>query len=185
MRWEDLFRDLEAQLEAEQAAELDAEVADRTRREAALLGLVDRARAAIGHSVQLRVNGAGSLQGTLVEVAVAWLLIAEPSGRESLVPWSAVVSMSGLLTWSGVPGAGGQVAARAGLGSVLRRVARDRLPVQVTLVDGAVLGGTVDRVGADFLEMTEHASAEFRRRGEVSGVRTVPFHALAVLRRQP
>ena len=185
MRWEDLFRDLEAQLDAEESAELDAEVADRTRREAALLGVVDRARAAVGHPVQLRVSGAGALEGTLTEVARTWLLLLEPTGREALVPWAAVVSMSGLLTWSGVPGAGGQVAARAGFGSVLRRVARDRLPVQITLVDGAVLGGTVDRVGADFLELTQHASAEFRRRGEVSGVRTIPFHALTVLRRQP
>jgi hypothetical protein len=52
--------------------------------------------------------------------------------------------------------------------------------VQVVLTDGSVLAGTLDRVGSDFVELTEHG--ESRRRGEVTGVRTVPFVALALLR---
>jgi len=79
-----------------------------------------------------------------------------------------------------VPGEGGQVFARLGLGSALRGIARDRLPVQVVLTDGSVLAGTLDRVGSDFVELTEHG--EVRRRGEVTGVRTVPFVAIALLR---
>ena len=53
------------------AAELDAEVADRTRREAAQLALVDRARAAVGHPVTLRVLGAGPVDGLLADVGAA------------------------------------------------------------------------------------------------------------------
>ena len=131
MRWDDLFRDLEAQLEAAAAAELDAEVADRTRREAAQLALVDRARAAVGHPVTLRVLGAGPVDGLLADVGAQWLLLAEPSGRQALVPSSAVLSLAGLRAWTSVPGEGGQVFARLGLGSALRGIARDRLPVQV------------------------------------------------------
>ena len=37
MRWDRLFDDLEAQLALDDVRELDAEVADRTRRERALL----------------------------------------------------------------------------------------------------------------------------------------------------
>jgi len=185
MRWDDLFRDLEAQLAAAGAAELDAEVADRARREAALLGLVDRARAAVGHPVVIRVLGAGPVDGVLADVGSQWLLVTEPGGREVLVPVTAVASLAGLRAWSGVPGSGGQVFARLGLGAALRGIARDRLPVQACLTDGSVLTGTVDRVGADFLEVTEHGAGEARRPGEVSGVRTVPFTALALVRSGP
>jgi hypothetical protein len=74
------------------------------------------------------------------------------------------------------------VLARLGLGSALRAIARDRLQVTVVLIDGSTLPGTVDRVGADFLEMAEHAPGEPRRRGDVSGMRTVAFAAVAVVR---
>ena len=185
MRWDDLFRDLEAQLAAAEAAELDPEVADRTRREAALLGVVDRARAAVGYSVVVRVRGAGQVDGVLAEVGAAWLLIAETGGRDVLVPLAAVVSLAGLRAWTGTPGEGGQVFERLGLGSALRGIARDRAAVQVWLDDGSVLSGTVDRVGADFVEVTEHGAGEPRRREGVTGVRTVPFAALALVRSGP
>ena len=182
MRWDDLFRDLEAQLAAAQAAELDAEVADRVRREAALLGLLDRVRAAVGHPVVVRVLGAGPVDGVLADVGSQWLLVAETGGREVLVPMAAVVSLGGLRAWSEAPGSAGQVFARLGLGSALRGIARDRLPVQVWLTDASVVSGTVDRVGADFVEVSEHGPGEARRRDEVGSVRTVPFTALALVR---
>ncbi len=185
MRWDDLFRDLEAQLATAEAAELDAEVADRTRREAALLSLVDRARAAVGHPVVVRVLGAGPVDGLLADVGAHWLLVAEAGGREVLVPLTAVTSLAGLRAWTGTPGSGGQVFARLGLGHALRAIARDRVAVQACLVDGSVVSGTVDRVGADFVEITEHGTGEVRRRGEVTGVRTVPFAALALVRSGP
>jgi len=47
-----------------------------------------------------------------------------------------------------------------------------------------VLTGTIDRVGADFLEMAEHALDVARRAGNVAGVRTVPFTGLALIRRE-
>ena len=185
MRWDDLFRDLEAQLEAAASAEQDAEVADRSRREAALLGLVDRARAAVGHPVVVRVLGAGPVDGTLTDVGSQWLLLADPAGREALVPLAAVVSVAGLRAWSGTPGSPGQVFVRLGLGSALRGIARDRAAVQAWLIDGSTVSGTVDRVGADFVEISEHATGELRRSGEVTGVRTVPFAGLALVRSGP
>ena len=48
MRWDELFADLGAQWEAEARRELDGEVADRTRRERALVGLHERLSAARG-----------------------------------------------------------------------------------------------------------------------------------------
>ena len=188
MRWDDLFRDLEAQLAAAAGAELDAEVADRSRREAARLALVDRARAATGHDLVLRVAGAGALAGRLDGVGSEWLLVTDGvvgSEREYLVPLSAVLSLSGLAAWTATHGEAGQVGARLGLGAVLRGIARDRSGLAVTLVDGSTFSGTLDRVGADFVEISEHGPGEPRRPGAVTGVRTVPFPGLAVLRRGP
>lgn len=197
VRWDDLFRDLEAQLEAAGAAELDAEVADRTRRENALLGLVDRARGAVGSGVSVRVLGAGTLAGTLREVGSQWLLLAQDGGREAVVPLTAVLAVSGLGRWSGPPatddwaGPGGSargadvVFARLGLSSALRGIARDRAAVAVVLVDGEVVTGTLDRVGADFVELGVHEAGEPRRREGLTGVRTIPIAAVALVRSGP
>jgi hypothetical protein len=182
MRWDELFRDLEAQLEAAGSAELDAEVADRTRREAAGLALVDRARAAAGARVAARVLGAGPVEGVLREVGSEWLLLAEDGGGEVVLPLAALQSLRGLSRWTGAPGSGGQVFARLGLASALRGVARDRVAVSVCLVDGSVLTGTLDRVGADFVELSAHGAGEPRRRDDVTSVRTVPFAAIALVR---
>jgi hypothetical protein len=54
--------------------------------------------------------------------------------------------------------------------------------VVVGLVDGGAVTGTVDRVGADFVEVAEHGPGEPRRQREVSGVRAVAFAAIAVVR---
>lgn len=183
MRWEQLFRDLEAQIEAAQAAELDAEVADRTRRESALLAFADRARGGTGARVTVQVRGGGTVEGVLLEVGSEWLLLAEDGGRDAVLPLAAVLSLSGLGRWTAAAAPAGSVTARLGLGSALRGIARDRVAVSLELADGRVLSGTVDRVGADFLELSAHGVGEARRSAEVSGVRTVPLAALVVVRR--
>lgn len=182
MRWDDLFRDLEGQLEAAEVAEVAAEVADRTRRESARLRLVDRLRPAVGHEVRLQVRGGGHVAGRLDHVGAQWVLVAETAGRQALVPLTAVLAVAGVGVLSSPPDVEERVFDRLGLGSALRAIARDRAPVTLGLVDGSSLTGTVDRVGADFLELAEHGAGEPRRRGEVSGVRVVPFEALASLR---
>jgi hypothetical protein len=52
--------------------------------------------------------------------------------------------------------------------------------------DGVVqpVTGTIDRVGADFFELAEHALDAPRRRGEVQNVRLVPTAALVAVRRR-
>jgi hypothetical protein len=181
-RWEALFADLAAEYDAAQAAELDAEVRDRSRREVARLHLTDRLAPAVGHPVVVTARGAGTLRGRLVDAAPEWLLLSEPPALDCLVPASAVLTISGLGALSTEPGTGSQVGARLTLGYALRGLARRRAPVAVTLADGTVLDGTLDRVGADFAELAEHAPGEARRPGTVRAVRTIPFAAIGAVR---
>ncbi|MBL7495229.1 hypothetical protein I6A84_29450 [Frankia sp. CNm7] len=187
MRWEALFADLEAQWEAAEAAELALEIADRSRREAGYLRLVDRLRPAVGYRVRVDLAGSmgperGAVDGRLLALGVDWLLLEDAGGVEALVPARSVLAVRGLLGESAPPGHEGRVGARLDLRHALRGVARDRSGCLVTLSDGRTVSGTVDRVGADFVDLAEHAPGEFRRPRDVA-LCTIPLAAVAVLRR--
>ena len=182
MRWMALFADLEAQLEAAERGELEAEVADRSRREAALVPAADRVAAAVGAHVGVSVMGAGTVSGQLLDTGPDWLLLEDTGRRELLVPWSAVLSVTGLGARTREPGAGGEVGARLDLRWALRGLARSRAGLSVVLRDGTVHAGTLDRVGADHVELAVHPAGEPRRVGAVRGVVLLPLGALAVLR---
>ena len=182
MRWQGLFADLEAQFEQAAAAELAGEVSERTRREAALLRMVDRMRPVAGHPLVVTVAGHGVLRGRLVDAGCDWLLLEEPGGRELLVPLAAVLGVSGLGVRTAGPGTEGAVAKRLDLRWALRGLARGRTGMAVGLVDGSLVTGTLDRVGADHLDLAEHGLGEARRVAAVRQVRMVPLAAVAVIR---
>jgi hypothetical protein len=182
MRWQQLFDDLEAQMAAADAAELEAEVADRTRRELALLRLVDRLGETNGHAIAATVWGAGTVRGRLLDAGVDWLLVEETGQREVLVPLAAVLGVTGVGARTAVPDGEGEVGRRMDLRWALRGLARDRAGVSVVLRDGSTVSGTLDRVGADHVDVAEHAPGEARRAAAVRQVRLVPITALALLR---
>lgn len=182
MRWEDLFADLEQEYEAAQAAELSAEVADRTRVERGRVSLAGRLRAAVGHQVQVEVTGAGPVVGTLADSGPDWLLLSEPRGRQVLVPMDRVVAITGLGRRAGDPALVSPVDARLDLRTALRRLARSRTAALVLLTTGRQLDGTVDRVGADHVDLALHPVGEARRAGAVLAVATVPLASVALVR---
>jgi hypothetical protein len=182
MRWQRLFDDLEAQMEQADQAMLDAEIADRTRREMARVRLADRLRASVGQPVVLRVLGLGPLRGVVEACGPDWLLVTEPAGSEVLVPLRAVLGVSGLGARAAIPGSEGAVEARLGLGYALRRIARDRSTVVVAVTDGSTVRGVVDRVGADAFDLAEAVRSGARPAAAPSW-QTIPFHALSTVRR--
>jgi hypothetical protein len=185
MRWQQLFADLGAQFAEAEAAADRAEWASRTRAELGAVRLADRLAGAVGHPVVLRCRGAGPVAGTLAEVGADWLLVEEGTGREALVATAAVLSVSGLGRRTAAPESPGVVRGRLDLRRAARALARDRSAVHVVLDDGAVLSGTIDRVGADFLELAVHAPGEPRRAEAVRGVHAVALDGVAVMRTAP
>src|SRR5215210_1722490 len=156
MRWQQLFADLSAQFdEAEAAAEL-AEVS-----------LAGRFAGSTGAEVRLRCRGGGQLAGVLADVGPDWLLLVDGRGAESVVTTAAVASAVGLGRRTGSEEDAGRPRVQFDLRLVLRAMARDRSAVVLTTDDGMVLTGTIDRVGADFVELAEHPSGEPRRAAAV------------------
>ena len=181
-RWQALFDDLEGQAALLAEAEQRGEVAERTRLERGRLSLADRLQAATGHPLSLRLLGAGTFAGTLVDVGPDWLLLLEAGQRELLVPLAAVQSVSGVGQRSAAPSPPEAVTRRLDLRWALRGLARSRSPVALVLADGSGLSGTLDQVGADHVDLAEHAPGEARRAAEVRQVRVVPLAALVGVR---
>lgn len=182
MRWQQLFEDLQSQFEAEEAALERAESASRARAEMGAVRLAERLAGALGSPLALGVGSAGQVAGVLADVGPDWLLLEDDQGREQLVAVGAVRTVAGLGRRTAVPEPAGSVRARLDLRRALRGLVRDRSAVQIVLDDGGTLTGTLDRVGADYVELAVHAADEPRRNEAVQGVRAIVIDAIAVVR---
>ena len=180
MRWEQLFSDLESQWDAEVRRSLDAEVADRTRRERATVGLGERLAAARHEAVRVSLSTGEALEGQVADVGAGWLLLRSTASGPGalLVPFGAVTAVVGLGRHATSLGVG----RRFGFGYALRGLSRDRAVVSLTDRSGAVCTGTIDAVGADVLELSEHPADVPRRPENLTGSRLVPFASVVVVR---
>ncbi len=181
MRWDRLFDDLQAQLDADLQRELTLEVSDRTRRERAQVGLHERFIAHSGLGIELRLTAGVQLGGTVADAGLDWLLVHDGGDRGSLVPFAAIVAVKGLGVRAAA-GPGVATAKRFGLGYALRGLSRDRSVVALTDVGGSVTTGTIDGVGADSLDLSEHPADVARRPENIVARRVIPFTAIVVVR---
>ncbi len=200
MRWDRLFTDLEARFDELADAESAAESADRERVAVGVVRTIQRLSGSIDRPIRVRLAGGGSVGGVLRAVGPDWLLLTEGQGRDCLVALSAVTAVEGLTASTGPEISG--LALRLDLRRALRGLARDRSPVAVALTGWAAgssgsdagaygpigageLTGTIDRVGADFIELAAHAAWEPRRAGTVRSVALVPLSGIVLVRALP
>lgn len=177
-----VFDDLEQQAEGLALAERDARVADLSRSGYAELDLLSRLHGAVGRRVVVSVAGVGPLRVSVVRVGTDWLLVDDDT-HEWVVRLPAVEELRGLPDRA-VEEAGRPLTAALGLGSVLRSIAADAVPVVVHGTGGTVLRARLRRVGADFVELGVDGGTD-REAGSDSSedVAVLPWHAIAALRR--
>ena len=197
MRFDDLFDDLEGQLEQE----LHAEEADLRIEEERLrlgrLGLRDRMMAlarerSTGAVTALRLELVG---GTVVMVRPTtfgkdWLagdlIDGSPWHPQGIVPIAAVAALvldRAQVDPSLEPSAQTQdrLIDRIGLPFVLRDLGRRRSSVELVTATGS-LHGTIDRVGRDHLDLAVHEAGTPRRDRAVRQYRVVPFAHVRLVR---
>lgn len=189
MRWDRLFADLEARFDDLADEQAVAEQADRDRVATGAVTVAQRLGGALDRRIRVGVRGGREHEGFLRRVGRDFLLVEDAFGRDLLVVLDAVTSVSGLTAGTApeVP----DRATRLDLRRALRSVARDRAVVAVSTGQGPVdqegseIWGTIDRVGADFIEIAVHPVGEPRRAGLVRSVCLVPLRVVAVVRTMP
>lgn len=192
MRWDRFFEDIEDQLASEWEAERAALETEAERLRLSRITLHDRLTALAGQkdepvAVVMELRGGHTVTAPVAGLGADWLLGSPWSSRAGavLVPLHAVVGI-GLahdrLLGTARPGAAGAVPAvsrRATFGFAVRDLVRRRAGVVVHTVEGRSLAGTIDRAGADHLDLALHEHGTQRRAADVTGFRLVPFAAVA------
>lgn len=189
VRWDRFFEDLEDQLDSEWEAERAALDTEAERLRLSRVALRDRLVALSADPRELTVHlvDGTPLTGRVSRVGADWFaLVGEGhSAAVAIVPEWAVAGIDAPAdaVLASVRGAdpGPALGRRMGLGFVLRDLVRRRVPVRVRLSSGRTLSGTIDRAGADHLDLALHEPDSPRRTGNVTGYRVVPFAAVLVV----
>ncbi|MCI1017660.1 hypothetical protein HWD99_03380 [Microbacterium sp. C5A9] len=191
MHWDRLFENLEGQLAAEWESERAALDAESERLRISRLELRSRLRILCAAAAPATVDLPGHrLRLRLQSLGADWVAATMTDGEASssravrIIPLHAILGVStdhGLLLSSLdeneplMP----SLRERMTLGFLLRDFARRRVPVRIIGIDGADLHGTVDRAGADHLDLALHDPGTARLAGAVQSFRLIPFAAVA------
>jgi len=189
MRWDRFFEDIEDQLESEWEAERAALDSEAERLRLSKLSLHERFAALVGADASAVVELVdGTVLGAPVTALGAdWLLVSPWQTRAgaALVPLASVTAVRmphAEILRTARPGDAAvksPVSRRATFGFAVRDLVRRRVGVTVHVSSGRVFAGTIDRAGADHLDLALHDTGSPRRRAEVTAYRIIPFSSIA------
>ncbi|MFD1720069.1 hypothetical protein [Amnibacterium endophyticum] len=187
MRWDELFADLEGQLEDGIGSQEREEQAEEERLQVGRAALRDRLRAIamVREPIHLRLVDASTIDLAPRTVGRDWLSGDLSGGAQAVLPLGAVAAVlptAEQLARSREPApAEGALTDRLGLAFVLRDLARRRRAVQLTTT-GGVLTGTLDRVGRDHVDLAVHPADAWRRASAVSRIELLPLASVLLVR---
>ncbi len=190
MRWDRFFEDLEDQLDSEWEAERAALDTEAERLRLSRVPLRERivGLAAAGAELVVESLGGAVTTGVVSRVGSDWLAVQARARRPvvTILPLGAVTTLGvpSDAVLASVRGAapGAALTQRMTLGFVLRDVVRRRIPTSISLTDGRLLVGTIDRAAADHVDVALHEPGAPRRLENVTGYRMIPFDAVAAVR---
>jgi hypothetical protein len=187
MRWDELFADLEGQLEHGLDGQDREEQLEAERLRVGRASLRDRVAALVGDRAPVRVRLLGGEVVAIVPRTVGRDWVSgdlSHSSAQAVLPLAAVVALlpsAEQLRRSLEPVSLGAVTDRIGLAFVLRDLARRRRALQITTPDG-VVAGTIDRVGKDHLDLAVHPIDGWRRESEVARVEVLALSRVLLVR---
>jgi len=197
VRWDDLFDDLEGQLERELHSEATDLRLHEERQRLEKLSLRTRLSNVVrsagpGGTLRLRlvlVTGATlELRPTTLgrDWLAADLLDAENNRASCVIPLSAISGVvlteeQSLASLAVESESTGKLIERVGFPFVLRDLCRRRRTLELE-TRGGVLAGTIDRVARDHLDLAVHPLGTQRRASEVLHYRLVPFWQIHIIR---
>jgi hypothetical protein len=174
VRWQQLFDDLDGQAHAAHDAERLARAREQDVLDLARLSLMDRLGAAV--SVGLVLSDGARVHGAIGQRGTDWLTLRDARGE-------VLVLAHGIELATGSGGVrDGAPLSRVRLRTVLRGLVRRRCYVVAGLRGGEHVGGTLDAVGADHVEMAVHDPDVPRRAGDVRAVVLLAIDAVCWLR---
>lgn len=199
MRWDNLFDDLESQLENELTAEDIDLQAEEERLRLGRMSLRDRLAAVFQARGQadpdpIRViladgESVGVLPAALGKDWLSGVLADEATNRhQCIIPLAGVGGLilqpaqvtASLNVFEGQAPTS-ELSARLSLAFVLRDLCRRRHSVDVELANGAA-HGTIDRVGRDHLDLAVHERGVPRRESAVRHYRVIPLGQIKLIR---
>lgn len=183
MRWQRFFEDLEHQLDSEWEAERAALDTEAERLRLSRLTLRERLVELVGAEIAIDVIAADAVRGRLTGVGSDWIGLESTAGpRAAVVPLDAAASLAAaepdLLRSARPTRSRPALAERMTLGFVLRDLARRRVGVRIVVAGGTSWTGTIDRAGADHVDLALHDAGEPRRASAVTGHRMIGYRAL-------
>lgn len=201
MRWDNLFHDLETQLDAEHASATRDRQRERQREQISQATLVDRVRAL--HSISSRlacVVGVRPLDCEIDSLGRDWFS-GEIFGHGSHLGYAVVsvahitrVSMPALSATHSAEVLIANTEALAGkklsgpirlvdkipFRIVLRDLCRRRKPLTLVTSEGS-FSGTLDSVAADYIELARHGADVARRQSLIERIELIPIAAVQIV----
>jgi hypothetical protein len=198
MRWDNLFDDLESQLEQGLTADEVDLRAEEERLRLGRLGVRERIAAILqaqkydpAYGIRFMLRGGEGVSLRPVAIGKDWLSadLLDDSARHAqcVLPLRAVAAViltpaqvRQSVTLAGASDSEPGVTSRLGLGFVLRDLCRRRREVSVHLADGDQ-HGTIDRVGRDHFDLAVHDPGVARRDSAVFSYRVIPLDQILLV----